>query len=216
MIFNKRDILPCWSSVMGCTTTSSNVRGHTWHLWHRVIVHIVHIIHFITTPWIVRIVHSLARISLHLWARWASGTNTSLPNSGRVTCNRLKSKTSSHFLIVKNIAILTLLLHLHYLHLAFLLPLHDFSLTWYLSKTRFLLIFDVLLHPVLIHLTIKYALVRIFHLVFIHALLLNLLLCLRAPLILTHFVCILQFLLFFLLFQSEVCHVFRVNVCLLV
>ena len=105
----------------------------------------------------VRIVQSLTPVSLHLRAIWGakhSWTHASLTDHRNVTGDCLQSETSSNFLTVKDLAILTLLLHLQLLHLTLLLPLHFLPLEAYCSKARFLLEFDVLLHPLLSHLAI--------------------------------------------------------------
>ena len=83
-------------------------------------------------------------------------------------------------------------------------------------KRDLLLALNIFLHLLLIDLTVKDSLVRILHLVLIHSLLLNLLGGLRASLLLAHSVGLFDLLLLFLLLQSEIGHVFRVDVGLLV
>lgn len=96
------------------------------------------------------------------------------------------------------------------------MPLHLVSLPGHRSYGCPLHVLNILLHPLLIELAIENALVRILHFVLIHALLLNLLGCLRAPDLFPCLVGLLQSFLILLLFQGEVGHVFGVDVRLFV
>ena len=136
--------------------------------------------------------------------------------SGEVSCDRLKSKTSRNFLSIEDISVLILLHHLHLAHLAILLSLQLLSLSIHSSQVGLFSQLDLLIHPMLVHLTVKDTFVGVFHFVLVHALLLNLLLGLYAPILLSH--TILLFILFFLFLlpYCEIIHVFLVDECLFI
>lgn len=142
--------------------------------------------------------------------------DTSLSCVWNIACNGLQAKAAGGLLTVEDLTVLALLLHFELLHLALLLPLHLVPLPRHRSNGSSLHVLDILLHALLVDLVIQDALVRILHFVLIHPLLLDLLSSLRASDFFLDLLCLLELLLFFLLFQREVGHMFRVNMSLLV
>ena len=100
--------------------------------------------------------------------------------------------------------------------MALLLSLHFLALSRHGSHRRLFLRFYVTLHPLLIDLTVKYALVRVLHFVLVHALLLDLLSGLSTSHLFAHFISLPDLLFLFLLLQSEIGHVLRVYVRLFI
>ena len=132
----------------------------------------------------------------------------------QVPCNLLQTESTGDFLAIQHLAIIALLLNLHLSQLAFLLPLPFLQGRHNLGLTLSLYIFDIFRHFMLVHLVIKYALVRILHLSLVQALLLNLLLRLRASYVFSLPIMFFMLLFFFLLFHCEVGHMFLVNMSL--
>ena len=169
-------------------------------------------------PWI-RILQSLTGVGFDLLARWRADRSwpySRLSHIRNIASYRLQPKPTRRLLTVQDLSIFALLLHFGVLHLTFLLSLHLLPLPGHCCVRGPFLKLNILLHLLLVDLPIKDSLVWILHLVLIHSLLLDLLGGLRASLFLADSVGLLILLLLLLLLQSEVSHVFRVDMSLLV
>ena len=155
------------------------------------------------------------RLEYRILATHVARADACLADLGDISSDRLQSHATRRLLTVKLLAIVCLLNLLHRSHLAILLPLHFMSLRLHLSGRCSLLVLNVFLHLVLVHLTIKDALVGVLHLEFVHALLFDLLLSLSSSLLLTHTVSNFNPLFLLLLFHSKVLHMLLIHVGLL-
>ena len=169
-------------------------------------------------PWI-RILQSLTGVGFDLLGRWRANRSwpySSLSHIRNIASYGLQPKPTRRLLTVQDLSIFALLLHFGLPHLTFLLPLQLLPLPGQRCVRGSFLLFNILLHLLLVDLPIKDSLVWILHLVLIHSLLFDLLGGLRASLFLANSVGLLILFLLLLLLNSEVSHVFRVDMSLLV
>ena len=87
----------------------------------------------------------------------------------QVACNLLKTQTSCRFLTIKHLPVLILLLHFELTHRRLLLAHHILPLLCCHHLMHLVLVVDILLHPVLVQLVIKHALIRVLQLVLVQA-----------------------------------------------